>query len=210
MNKKTSKSKVNKNEKNETVTKENIIKIFTETSIKDYSLLSEVNVLNRCIFFNADVCDYEIEKLVRYMEILEYMDDKKDITLYINSGGGDVTSCLKFYDAIRNRVKVKVNTIIEGISMSAATVMSVGATGKRYITKHSTMMFHEMSTISIGKISDEKNRLMWGEGLQDKIVSLYQEHTKIKNKEDWDKILSTDTFFDAEASLKNGFVDEIL
>lgn len=190
--------------------KENVTKLFTEVSIKDYSLLTEVNVLDRCVYFNSDVCDYEIEKLIRYMELLQYIDDKKEITLYINSGGGDVTSCLKFYDALRSRVKVTVNTVVEGISMSAATVMSVGATGKRYITKHSTMMFHEMSTISIGKISDEKNRLMWGEGLQDKIVSLYQTHTNIKNKEEWDKILSTDSFFDAEESLKNGFVDEIL
>ncbi len=185
-------------------------KIFIENAIKDYNLLSEINTSKRNLYFNSDVCDYEIDRLLRYMEILEAIDDKKDINIYINSGGGDVTSCLKFYDGIRSRVKVKVNTFVEGISMSAATVMSVGATGKRYITKHSTMMFHQMSTFSIGKISDEKNRLNWGEGLQEKIVEIFKQHTNIKDNDEWKKILSTDSFFDAVKSLENGFVDEIL
>ena len=94
--------------------------------------------------------------------------------------------------------------------MSAATVMSVGATGKRYITPHSSMMFHEISTFSIGKISDEKQKLNWIENLQNKIKQIYISHSNIKDIKKWEKIMARDSFFTAEESLENGFVDEII
>lgn len=190
--------------------KEMTIDLFVQQAVKDYTLLTEINILNRNIYFNLEVCDFEIDKLLRYMEMLQLIDNKKDINLYINSGGGDVTSCLKFYDGIRERISVKVNTIVEGISMSAATVMSVGATGKRYITPHSSMMFHEISTFSIGKISDEKQKLNWIENLQNKIKQIYISHSNIKDIKKWEKIMARDSFFTAEESLENGFVDEII
>lgn len=215
MNKKNSATTVKKNKlkektPNEVSQKEILAKIFIENSVKDYSIFSEINILNRSIFFYGDVCDHEIERIIRYMEFFQVLDDKKDINLYINSGGGDGACCLKFYDALRSRIKVKVNTIVEGISMSAATVMSIATTGKRYITKNSTIMLHELSTYSYGKISDGKNRMKWGEDLQDIFYNIYIEHTNIKNKKQWQTLLATDTFFNAEEALKNGFVDEII
>lgn len=190
--------------------KQETIKLLIEQSIKDWNTFSEINVLNRTVFYCGDVEDCSIERTIRYMEYLQLMDDKKDIDLYINSNGGDAIACLKYYDALRTRIKVKVNTFVEGISMSAATIMSIATTGKRYITKNSTIMLHQLNTGSYGKITDEKNRLKWSETLQDTFINIYSEHTNIKDKNRWETILAVDTFYNAELSLKNGFVDEII
>lgn len=185
------------------------IKTFIDSSLKDNTMLCEINPFKRLITFSTEIDDFEMDKIIRYAEMLEYMDDKKDITVIINSGGGNVTSSLKYYDAIR-RLKCKVNTIVEGICMSAATVMSIGTTGKRFITPHSSMMFHQMTTFSIGKVTDEKNRLDWATELQDKIIDIYIKYTNIKSKKEWKQILSTDSFFHADDCIKNGFVDGFL
>ena len=83
---------------------------------------------------------------------LSYLDIRpKDLYLHINSSGGDLSESFGAIDVICNS-KIPINTIIEGSAASAATLISI-AGKKRFITKHSILLIHELSSRMWGKMS---------------------------------------------------------
>jgi ATP-dependent Clp protease protease subunit len=184
---------------------------FCKTSLKETYYFEDIDVTKREIYFGADIDDFSINKILHYITLFEMIDDTKSVTVYLNSGGGDVTSCLLYYDTLQSgHFKIKVDTIVRGICMSAATVMLMASTGKKSMTQNSSMMFHQISNWSHGKINDERKRLEWIESMQDNIIGIYSKHSNVKTKEEWEDIISTDTFYSAEESKKKGMVDEII
>ncbi len=133
--------------------------------------------------------------------------DPPPIKIYINSGGGSITSGIASMDTIL-RSKVPIYTYIDGFCASAATFLSsVGI--KRYISRNSYMLIHQLSTNFWGKYSefeDEKQNL---DLMMDTIKNVYKKYTKVPMKK-LDEILKHDLLWDAEKCLKYGLVDEII
>ncbi len=133
--------------------------------------------------------------------------DYPPVKLYINSGGGGVTSGLSIMDTIL-RCKVPVNTYVDGFCASAATFLSVVGT-KRYISKNSYMLIHQLSSQLWGKyseIEDEKKNL---DMMMTTIKNVYKDYTKVPTRK-LDEILKHDLMWDAKTCLKYGMVDEIV
>ena len=133
--------------------------------------------------------------------------DYPPVKLYINSGGGGVTSGLSIMDTIL-RCKVPVNTYVDGFCASAATFLSVVGT-KRYISKNSYMLIHQLSSSLWGKyseIEDEKKNL---DLMMTTIKNVYKDYTKVPTRK-LDEILKHDLMWDAKTCLKYGMVDEIV
>ena len=129
------------------------------------------------------------------------------IHLYINSGGGSITSGIASMDTIL-RCKVPVYTYVDGFAASAATFLSVVGT-KRFISRHSYMLIHQLSSNFWGKYSefqDEKQNL---DLMMDTIKNVYKEYTKVPVRK-LNEILKHDLMWDAETCLKYGLVDEII
>ena len=129
------------------------------------------------------------------------------IHLYINSGGGSITSGIASMDTIL-RCKVPVYTYVDGFAASAATFLSVVGT-KRFISRHSYMLIHQLSSNFWGKYSefqDEKQNL---DLMMKTIKNVYKEHTKVPMKK-LDEILKHDLLWDAKMCLKYGLVDEVI
>jgi len=129
------------------------------------------------------------------------------IHLYINSGGGSITAGISSMDTIL-RCKVPVITYVDGLCASAATFLSVVG-NKRYISKHSYMLIHQLSSNFWGKYSefqDEKQNL---DLMMDTIVNVYKEYTKVPVRK-LNEILKHDLMWDAKTCLKYGLVDEII
>jgi len=130
------------------------------------------------------------------------------IKLHINSPGGSLLDGFAAVDYIRG-CKVPVSTIVDGSAASAATLMSVVATGKRYINKHGYMLIHQLSGGVWGKYEDMVDDFKNSTLFMETIYGIYREHTKIPEKT-IKEMLKRDLWFDAKTCLKYGMVDEIL
>lgn len=135
--------------------------------------------------------------------------DKPILHLHINSGGGYIVAGTAIMDTIlRLKKDIDIYTYVEGRAASAATFISLVGT-KRFITRNSLMLIHQLSGVAWGKynemVDDHKN----SELMMDMIKKFYDEYTKVPSK-DIDEILSHDLYWDADKCLALGLADEIV
>jgi ATP-dependent Clp endopeptidase proteolytic subunit ClpP len=133
--------------------------------------------------------------------------DPPILRLMINSGGGSITAGISSMDTIL-RCKVPVHTYVDGFCASAATFLSVVGE-KRYMSRNSYMLIHQLSSNFWGKYSefeDEKQNL---DLMMETIKNVYKEYTKVPMKK-LDEILKHDLLWDAKICLKYGLIDEII
>ena len=129
------------------------------------------------------------------------------LKLLINSGGGSITAGISSMDTIL-RCKVPVHTYVDGFAASAATFLSVVGE-KRYMSRNSYMLIHQLSSNFWGKYSefeDEKQNL---DLMMETIKNVYKEYTKVPMKK-INEILKHDLLWDAKTCLKYGLIDEIV
>jgi ATP-dependent protease ClpP protease subunit len=138
-------------------------------------------------------------------------NDKLDIVLVIDSGGGAVNSALKFCDFLDMcRTKfpfVTFTSVISGCSASAATIMAVYC-DKKFITRHATAMVHELRSGFSSKMQEISSYYKHLTDLHNKLANIYVQKTGIR-REDIDKIMRDETWYTADEYKKMGFVDEI-
>ena len=133
--------------------------------------------------------------------------DPPTLKLLINSGGGSITAGISSMDTIL-RCKVPIHTYVDGFAASAATFISVVGE-KRFISRNSYMLIHQLSGNFWGKYSefeDEKQNL---DLMMKTIKDVYKKYTKLPMKK-LDEILKHDLMWDAETCLEYGLVDEIV
>ena len=129
------------------------------------------------------------------------------LKVFINSGGGSVVSGISSMDTILT-AKVPVHTYVDGFCASAATFLSVVGS-KRFMSRNSYMLIHQLSTQFWGKYSefeDEKKNL---DLMMITIKNIYKKYTKVPLKE-LNTILKHDLLWDAEKCLEYGLIDEII
>ena len=129
------------------------------------------------------------------------------IHLYINSFGGSIFSGFSAMDALIAS-KLPVITIVDGVCASAATFLSVVGT-KRYITTHSYMLIHQLSSFHWGKFEEFKDNMKNLEKFMTLIKGVYGKYTRMP-EEKLEEILKHDIFLDAEECLEYNLVDEII
>ena len=154
--------------------------------------------------------EFDIDSLYSTILKLDYLqrcNPGTDINLNIASYGGDVYAMLGLVDYIRG-LDVKVNTHCVGTCMSAAAVLLASGTGTRTMSKHSTVMIHEGSTLEAGRNTDVKKGVEHISELQKDINKLLESVTK-KDSRFWTRIQRNDTYLDSEKCLEYGIIDEI-
>lgn len=123
-----------------------------ERSYDIYSRLLE----DRIIFLTGEINDLSADIVIAQLIYLEGKDPEKDISLYINSPGGSVTSGMAIYDTM-NYIKCDVSTICVGMAASmGAFLLSSGAKGKRFSLPNSEIMIHQPLGGAQGQASDIK------------------------------------------------------
>lgn len=111
---------------------------------------------DRIIFLGEDVNPHTANLIIAQLLFLDNEDSKKDIFLYINSPGGSVYDALAIYDTMQY-LKSDVQTVGIGMQASAAAfLLSSGAKGKRSLLPHATVMIHQPSSGTRGKITDQE------------------------------------------------------
>ena len=134
--------------------------------------------------------------------------EPKPIKIYINSEGGEIFAAIPLIDAITNS-KIPIHTYIEGIAASAASLISM-AGHRRFITKNSFMLIHQLSaTVLGGKYEEFRDELKNQEKIMHTVKNIYLEKGKL-NEDQLTDLMKHDLWLDAETVLKYGFADEII
>ncbi len=180
-----------------------------------YKEPSFVETVRNRIYFYSDIYRAEVLQLNRRLREVNndllfeaQVQDREpaSIFLHINSFGGSVFAGLSAMDEICNS-KVKITTIVDGISASAATFLSVAGT-ERLIRPHAYMLIHQLSSAFWGKFAEFEDQKKNLDTLMDTIKNIYKEYTKIP-VEKLDEILQHDLYFDAQTCVDYGLVDKI-
>ena len=169
------------------------------------------------IYFYTDISkdtiltlNKQIDIVTKQMKILQITYDlpaPPPIELYICSDGGDVFASMAAVDKIMNNA-VPIHTFCEGVVASGATLIS-SAGAKRFITKNSCMLIHQVSSGLWGNYMQFKDEMKNLELIMTLIKSVYLKKSKFKSKQ-LDELLKHDLFLSADECLKVGLVDEIL
>lgn len=111
---------------------------------------------DRIIFVGEDINPHTANLIVAQLLFLQSEDPKKDIYMYINSPGGSVYDALAIYDTM-HYVKNDIQTVGIGVQASAAAfLLSSGAKGKRVLLPNATVMIHQPSSGTRGKVTDQE------------------------------------------------------
>lgn len=176
-----------------------------ERSYDIYSRLLE----DRIIFLSGEINTDTANLIIAQLLFLEAKNNFKDISLYINSPGGEVDAGLAIYDTM-NFIKSKVNVICVGMAASmAAVLLSSGEKGKRYALPHSRIMIHQPLGGAQGQASDIKIQAEQILKIKDVINEILSKNTG-KSLEEIERDTNRDYYLTAEEALKYGLIDEIL
>ena len=129
------------------------------------------------------------------------------IHLHINSGGGSIISGIASMDTILS-CKVPVYTYVDGFAASAATFLTLVG-NKRFISRHSYMLIHQLTSNFWGKYSEFQDAKQNLDLMMDTIKNVYKKYTKVPVRK-LNEILKHDLMWNAETCLKYGLVDEII
>lgn len=173
----------------------------------DNLLTLQVEILKRKKNLKRKIRDLEKNGDDKLTNNLEISINPKAIKLYITSCGGSVYQVFSAIDTIKS-LKVPVYTICKGIVASAGTLLSLSGT-RRFITKNSYMLIHELRSVSWGKFSFIKDNFENSNNLMEHIKDYYIQNTKL-TKEELDIQLVKDLTWNATTCLEKGLVDEII
>lgn len=178
---------------------------FGERVYDIYSRLLE----ERIIFLGTQINDDVANAVIAQLLFLEKQDPKKDIILYVNSPGGQVSSTMAMYDTMQH-VKPDVSTVCLGMAASGgAIILMGGAKGKRFALEHSEIMIHQPLGGTEGQATDIAIHADHIIGMKKLLNELIAKHTG-KKYEQVAQDTERDKFLTAEEALKYGLIDRIV
>ena len=163
----------------------------------------------RIIFLTGPVEDHMSTLVVAQLLFLEADNPKKEISMYINSPGGVVTSGMAIYDTMQF-IKPAVSTTVIGQAASMGSLLlAAGEPGMRFALAHARVMVHQPSGGFQGQASDIERHAAEIIDLRKRLNEVYVTHTGQKLAA-IEKALDRDTFLSAEAAKDFGLVDKVI
>lgn len=182
----------------------------TGNTERSYDLFSRL-LKDRVIFLNGPVSTEMSHVVVAQLLHLESEDPEKDIFMYINSPGGEVTAGMAIYDTMQF-IKPDVCTYVMGQACSMGSFLAqAGAKGKRFMLPNARHMIHQPSGGAKGMASDIEisyKEIMY---IKQRLTQLYVDHnTAGKTYAEFEADMDRDTFMSADQALAYGLCDVIV
>ena len=189
----------------------NLIPMVVEQSNRGeraYDIYSRL-LKERIIFLVGPVNDNVSALVTAQLLYLESENPKKEISFYINSPGGLVTSGLGIYDTMQY-IKPAVSTLCIGQASSMGSfLLAAGEKGKRFSLPNSRIMVHQPSAGYQGQATDVEIHAKEILSLKDRLNKIYSKHTK-KNESEIKKALERDNFMTPSEAKDFGLIDEVV
>jgi ATP-dependent Clp protease, protease subunit len=164
---------------------------------------------DRIIFLGSDVNEVSANLVVAQLLFLQAEDAKKDIFFYINSPGGTLYDALAIYDTMQY-ITNDIQTVGIGVQASAAAfLLSSGTKGKRYALPNATIMIHQPSSGTTGKVTDMEIDLKEGLRLKQRLTEIMAANTGQKAEKVKDD-MERDYWMDAREAKKYGVIDDVI
>ena len=180
----------------------------TSRGERSYDLWSRL-LKDRIVYLGTEIDDYYANLIVAQLLFLEKEDPDKDIELYINSPGGSVYAGLAIYDTMQF-VTNDVQTVGIGVQASAAAfLLSSGAKGKRFILPNATVMIHQPSSGTRGKVTDMEIDLKESLRIKHRLNEIMAKNTGQK-VEKIQLDMERDKFFKPEEAREYGLIDRVI
>ena len=189
----------------------NLIPMVVEQSNRGeraYDIYSRL-LKERIIFLVGPVNDSVSTLVTAQLLYLESENPKKEISFYINSPGGLVTSGLGIYDTMQY-IKPPVSTLCIGQASSMGSfLLASGEKGKRFSLPNSRIMIHQPSAGYQGQATDIEIHAKEILALKERLNKIYSKHTK-KNESEIKKALERDNFMTPTEAKAFGLIDEVV
>jgi ATP-dependent Clp protease protease subunit len=166
-------------------------------------------LMERIIFLGTPINDQVANVIVAQLLFLNSQDPDKDINLYINSPGGQITSGLAIFDTMR-MIPAPVSTIAVGMAASMGTILlTAGAKGKRFALPHATIHLHQPLGGVQGQAADIEIEAREILRMRDLLNSILREQTKMSD-EQIAKYTDRNMYLTAEQAVEVGLIDAVL
>ena len=180
----------------------------TNRGERSYDIYSRL-LNDRIVMLTEEVNDTTASLVVAQLLYLEGQDPAKDISLYINSPGGSVTSGFAIYDTMQY-IKCDVSTICMGMAASmGAFLLAAGTKGKRYALPNSDIMIHQPSGGTQGQATDIKIQADHMLRIKKKLNDIFSERTG-QPLDVITRDTERDNFMTAEEAVKYVLIDKVL
>jgi ATP-dependent Clp protease protease subunit len=161
------------------------------------------------VFLTGPVEDNMASLVVAQLLFLEAENPKKEISLYINSPGGVVTSGLAIYDTMQF-IRPPVTTLCVGQAASMGSLLlAAGAKDMRFALPNARIMVHQPSGGYQGQVTDIMIHAKEVEGLKRRLNEIYVSHTG-QDYDTIEKALERDNFMTAEGAKEFGIIDKVM
>ena len=200
-----------------------LIPMVVETTSKGeraYDIYSRL-LKDRIVMLNGVVEDHMANSVIAQLLFLESEDPDKDILLYINSPGGQVSAGLGIYDTMQF-IKCDVSTVVIGQACSMGSFLAqAGAAGKRIVLPESRTMIHRVSSGTRGtsgtvhvqelQFEDALRSMEESKKVNRRLTELYVRHnTAGKTYEEMAETMKFDTFLTAQEAVEWGLADKVV
>jgi ATP-dependent Clp protease protease subunit len=200
-----------------------LIPMVVETTSKGeraYDIYSRL-LKDRIVMLNGPVEDQMANSVIAQLLFLESEDPDKDILLYINSPGGQVSAGLGIYDTMQF-IKCDVSTVVIGQACSMGSFLSqAGAKGKRIVLPESRTMIHRVSSGTRGtsgtvhvqelQFEDAVRSMEESKKVNRRLTELYVRHNTVgKTYEEMSETMKFDTFLTATEAVAWGLADKVV
>ena len=180
----------------------------TNRGERAYDIYSRL-LKERIVFLVGPVNDHVATLITAQLLFLESENPKKEISFYINSPGGLVTSGLGIYDTMQY-IKPAVSTLCIGQASSMGSfLLAAGEKGKRFSLPNSRIMIHQPSAGYQGQATDIEIHAKEILALKERLNKIYSKHTK-KNESEIKKALERDNFMTPAEAKDFGLIDEVV
>ena len=180
----------------------------TNRGERAYDIFSRL-LKERIIFLNGPIDDGVASLVCSQLLFLESENPTKDISMYINSPGGIVTSGLAIYDTMEY-IRPDVSTVCMGQAASMGSLLlTAGAAGKRFSLPNARIMTHQPSGGFQGQATDIEIHAKEILDLRQRLNGIYEKHSG-KTIKQIEKIMDRDTFMKAEDARDFGLIDEVV
>ena len=197
------------NDKN--IPQNNLIPMVVEQSNRGeraYDIYSRL-LKERIVFVTGPIEDYMASVITAQLLYLEAENPKKEVSMYINSPGGVVSSGLAIYDTMQY-IKPEVSTLCIGQAASMGSLLlAAGAKNKRFALPNSRIMVHQPSGGFQGQASDIERHAKEIISLRGRLNEIYVSHTG-KDLKTIESAIDRDTFMTSEDAKKFGLIDKVV
>ena len=175
---------------------------------RSYDIYSRL-LKDRIIFLSGEINTEMANAIIAQLLFLNAQDKEKDITMYINSPGGQVTAGLGIYDTM-NHISCDVATVCIGMAASmGAFLLSSGTKGKRYALPNAEIMIHQPLGGARGQATDIQIVAENIIKIKKKLATILAQNTC----QDYDKVIADterDNYLDSSEAKEYGLVDSVL